>query len=404
MKQQKMIPNVEPILPRIVPAGYRLGIDGIYFSKEKLEEKLPDGTRKLLTLDISISPDEFVRQVNCGQKELLTERVNQFYGTICPNNCPGCFEKGDVRNSLLSFNNVKDYLEQAVDLGLESVKFLGPGELITNPKLFEILEYFQRKNIKIGIFTKGETLGEDELARKYQGMSSEDLVRRVCNYDVTRVLIDCRTFDGEKSNRLTRSQSKNYVEARNRAIELLVNNGLNQDLFCQRMQLQANPVTPSNIEEVLEIFKYGTERNMPVEVTPTMLSGQGKCILSEVQTPEFQERLIQLYTEIYTYLIDRGVMTFAQLREEGVSSYAGTAPCNQLSSGMFIRKDGVVQRCPGNDNPDHVIYEDVRRKPLKEIWIGSQNYALGPMTNNKCVKDGYSIPHRLYDEVLERLK
>jgi len=70
---------------------------------------------------------------------------------------------------------------------------------------------------------------------------------------------------------------------------------------------------------------------------------------------------------------------------------------------MFIRKDGVVQRCPGNDHDEFIITQDIRKKPLKEIWIQSQNYALGPVFNNKCVKDGYSIPIRLYDEVLKRV-
>lgn len=80
-----------------------------------------------------------------------------------------------------------------------------------------------------------------------------------------------------------------------------------------------------------------------------------------------------------------------------------TAPCNQLSTGMFVRKDGVVQRCPGNDAPAFIIADDIRLKPLKEIWGGSENYALGPMFNNRCVKDGLTIPIGLYDEVVKRV-
>lgn len=399
----KTKPNVKSILPKKIPRGYRLGIDGWSFQKNKLEERLKNGIRKLLTLDISISPDEFVKKVNQGNLPELAKRVDFFYGMICPNNCRGCFEKGDVRNYLLSFDDVKNYIEQALELGLESVKFLGPGELISNPDLFKILDYFQEKNIKIIIFTKGCILGDDKLARKYQKMSSEELVEKICSYDVTRVSIDCRTFDEEKANRLTNSISKNYAKARNRAIELLVKNGMNNDLFCQRLSLQTNPVTAENIDEILEIFKWGTERNIPVCVTPTMVSGRGRFLVKESRESEFQEKLIQLYTDIYTYLIERGIMTLEQLQEEGVSSYTGTNPCNQLSCGMFIRKDGVVQRCPGNDYDEFIIGQDIRKKLLKEIWIQSQNYALGPIFNNKCVKDGYSIPIRLYDEVLNRV-
>ena len=399
----KIKPNVKKTLPDEIPTGYRLGVDRWAFSKSKLEERLEDGTRKLLTLDISISPNEFVQKVNEGQPSELGRRVNKYYNTICPNNCAGCFEKGDVQNYLLGFEDVKNYVEQAIDLGLESVKFLGPGELVANPDLFRILDYLQERKIKIGIFTKGCILGDDELARKYQGMNSGELIKKLCNYGIVRILIDCRTFDEEKANRSTHSISRNYARARNRAIELLVENGMNSDIYCQRMSLQTNPVNGGNINEVLEIFKWGTERNIPVCVTPTMVSGRGKRLVEKAQAPQFQEKLIQLYANIYSYLIERGVMTIEQLKEEGVSSYAGTSPCNQLSCGMFIRKDGVVQRCPGNDGKEFIIAEDVRKKSLKEIWMSSKNYALGPVFNNRCVKDGYSIPCRLYDEVLKKI-
>ncbi len=396
--------NIEKSLPEKIPKGYRLGVDGWSFSKEKLEERMGDGTRKLLTLDISISPDEFVQKVNLGKPSELADRVDEFYGITCPNNCPNCFEKGDVRNYLLKFENIKDYVEQALKLGLESVKFLGPGELIANPNLFKILGYLQERDIKIAIFTKGGILGDDKLARKYQKMDSKELVKRICSYAITRVLIDCRSFDDEKAGRITHSTLSNYAQARDRTIELLVANGMSADLYIQRMSLQTNPVTGDNMDEILGIFKWGTERNIPVCVTPTMVSGKGKKLVEKTQMVDFQEKLIQLYTDIYIYLLERGIMRLEQLRKEGVSSYAGVTPCNQLSCGMFIRKDGVVLRCPGNDYNDFIIAEDVRKRPLKDIWMQSQNYALGPVFNNKCVKDGYSIPTRLYDWVLRRVE
>ncbi|OGJ17928.1 hypothetical protein A3K73_02510 [Candidatus Pacearchaeota archaeon RBG_13_36_9] len=399
-----MKPDVKPILPREVPENYRLGVDGWSFPKGKLMEKLADGTRKLLTLDISISPDSFVEAVNTGNLKGLQDRVNHFYNQICPNNCTGCFEKGDIKHNLLSWEEVKKVLNEARGLGLESVKFLGPGEIFTNPNLFGILDYFQENKIKIGIFTKGETLGDDKLSRRYQQMSSEELTRKVCNYDVTRILIDCRTFDARKTNMLVHSLSGDYSRARNHAIELLVENGMNSDLFCQRMSLQTNPVTLENIGDVLEIFIWGVERNMPVCVTPTMVSGKGRNFVSETKGSEFQKELIGLYSDIYVHLIKRGIMNLNQLEQEGVSSYAGIMPCNQLSCGMYIRKDGVVQCCPGNDGEPFTLFEDVRKKNLREIWTQSKNYALGPLFNNRCVKDGYSIPVQLYDEVLANVK
>ncbi|MBW3004936.1 hypothetical protein KY310_03820 [Candidatus Woesearchaeota archaeon] len=373
------IHGIKRVLPRKVPEGYRLGVDGWFFSQERLNERLEDGTRKLLTLDISISPDEFAREVNKAPKEELASKVEELYRTICPRNCSGCFEKGNIENFLLTFDEVKQYLEQAIELGLEFVKFLGPGELIANPDLFKILDYFKENNIKIGIFTKGAT---DQLAAQH-GLSFEEFIKNICDYDNVRVLADYRAH---------------------RTIKALVQNGMNADLFRQRMSLQTNPVTAANIDEILAVFKWGTERNIPVCVTPTMVSGRGRKLIDEAQTKGFQAKLVKLYSDIYKYLINRAVMTREQLEREGVSAYAGTAPCNQLSCGMFIRKDGVVQACPGNDGEEFIIAEDVRKEPLKDIWVNSRNYALGPVFNNKCVKDGITIPYELYQEVSKRVR
>ena len=50
-------------------------------------------------------------------------------------------------------------------------------------------------------------------------------------------------------------------------------------------------VTDENIDDALEIFMWGTERNMPVCITPTMVSGMGHCIVDETKKQVFQELL-----------------------------------------------------------------------------------------------------------------
>ena len=387
-----MKPTIKKILPKEVPEDYRLRPDGWLFPAEKAEGKL-------LTLDISLAPDAFVQAVN--QADEKAKAVDDNYGTICPHNCKGCFEKGGIENDLLSFKDLQDLIEQAKELGLESVKFLGPGELFTNPDLFKILDYFQENDIKITIFTKGGILGDDELAQRYQGMSSKDLVERVCDYDISRISVNCTTFDEEKTNKISRSESNNYARARKRALELLAEQGMNQDLYNQRLSITSTPVTDYTIGDIFDLYKWGAERNIPVIIAPSMVSGKGRGLIKKAQDSEFQQRLIELYTEINGWAVERGITDLEQLEEEGISAYAGTTPCNQLGYGMFIRKDGVVQACPGNDSEEFRIAQDVRDKPLNEIW--DLNPRKGSHVNNKCVKDGVTIPKELYDQVLEKV-
>lgn len=56
---------------------------------------------------------------------------------------------------MLKWSEIKQVLIQAKRFGLESVKFLGIGEIFNNPDLFEILDDIESLQIKMEIFTKG---------------------------------------------------------------------------------------------------------------------------------------------------------------------------------------------------------------------------------------------------------
>ena len=96
-------------------------------------------------------------------------------------------------------------------------------------------------------------------------------------------------------------------------------------------------------------------------------------------------------------------MSLEQLQHDGAHPYIGLAPCNQLTHGLYIHYDGAVWRCPGNDTPNFVVHPNVRSKSLLDIWVNSVNYRIN-LFNNRCVKDGISLPRRFYTEVLERVE
>lgn len=149
--------------------------------------------------------------------------------------------------------------------------------------------------------------------------------------------------------------AKTFVDNRNKAIELFSKYGMNDDPDNQRLALICAPVLKSNIDEVSDIFKWGTKRNIPVVVAPTMVSGGCSESQEEVKDADFKEKhLVDLWADIYSWLIKEGMMTLEQLKKEGVAPYAGFA-CDQFISGMFIRKDGRVQACPGNETKDFDI-------------------------------------------------
>ncbi|HYC34407.1 MAG TPA: hypothetical protein VEC13_01610 [Candidatus Paceibacterota bacterium] len=354
---------------------------------------------------------EFINQFEPGSPE-ANEAFAKYFP--CCHGCFGCFDETAIKNRLLTFPEVMTHIiYPGTKLGLRSIKFLGPGEFILNPDLFRILDEFEKLQIVVGIFTKGIILGSDYLAHKYHGVGSEALIRRLTAYSVTNFYIGGRSFDPELEKRTVPARTKevrqNVInhQCRNRAIERLAALGMNADLFHQRMTIQCNPVTRENIDLVEEIYRWGAERNIPVYLPPTMVSGKGHREADRLANDlEFEEKYIDLAVRVYAWAIDRGILTLEQVEYEGTHPYIAVAPCNQLTHGLYVHSDGRVQMCPGNDAPGFIVNPDVRTTPLWKIWKGSKNYRFGfdKRINNKCVKDGYSVPHRFYGEVMSRLK
>lgn len=390
------------IKSNIIPS--QLGVLGWSFPKNQMGESVfikGEEVKKLLTLDINISPDGFASIVNEDMDGCVFST-----NYPCLHACPGCFNNiPKIQNPILTFEEVKDIINQGIKLGLESVKFLGPGELLINPNLFTILDFFAKNKIMIGIFTKGAVLGSDFLAQRFHGIKSQELVNRLVSYPNITFLVGGRSFDPELENRLipTKSKFKNrfdYFKSRNLAIERLCKAGMNNPEK-QRLSIQTNPVTFETVRGVWEIFKWGAERCIPVCITTTMVSGKGHSLVYTNQDRQFQSEYVDLAVKIYSYLIKNGFSTINRLKEEGVSAYVGIAPCNQVTHGLYIHYDGSVWRCPGNDQM--IVHSDIRQSSLLDIWLNSVNYRIGQFNNRCPAKDGITIPSGFYDQVLSIL-
>ncbi len=418
-EKEAVYPNIPETFLESFPSGYRPWIDGWSFSVDKMKEKTEDGTYKLLTLDLSISDDEYIERVNDGPMDTLSERAEKEYK--CDIGCKHCFEcKTDTNNPLMTFDEVKDVVEKAKRLGLETAKFLGPGELLHNKRLFEILDFFEQENVNICIFTKGIILGDDELALKIFGMSAKELCQKLAGYQKVILAVGFTSADPETEHSRIGSKIENFSQKRNAGLENLVEAGMTKDPESQRVALICTPVLKDNIDEALDIFKWGTKRNLPVVLAPTMISGKGQE-MPEATDPDFKERqLVDLYARVYKWLIENKIFTLDDVKKDGVSPYAGFA-CNQFISGMFVRKDGRVQACPGNESKLFRYSDDIRKADLNKVWKQSLGYKKrqdlvesGRMTltqpcyaktEGELVMVGKgSIPKDFYKSVLERLE
>ena len=308
-----IFPNVRASLPskNELPNGTSRMIWKWSYPSSRLGESVlvkGEVVKKLLTLDLNIPESGFATMVNDAS---LADAKNTFVKNYpCPHKCPGCFNNAELHNPILTLEEVWKIVDQAQELGLESVKFLGPGEFLANPEIFTILDEFLRRDIVVGIFTKGAVMGCDALAYHYHGISSEELVRKLVSYPNVTFLVGGRSFDPHFENLFIPRNEKQievkfyYHAARNVAIERLCTAGMNADLLKPRLAIICSPVTAQNLHCVGEIYKWGAERNIPVYLPPTMVSGKGHGLVKSASDIKFEDDYINLAADVYAWAIE----------------------------------------------------------------------------------------------------
>ncbi len=377
------------------PAGHVNATKGWTFTQEVLSEAAAKG--QMLTADL-----DMLGQIRC--------RLN----------CIKCFNPvlnlKHAEGGLLSDDEIRQIVLDAKSLGLRSVKIIGPGEPLEAPELLGFLEFLANQNIIPLIFTKGVALGNERTARKAHGIGSMELAQRLDSLNVS-ILFGADSFDSETQTYFAGLKSDWYVRTRNDALELIEATGFNRFVSGQptRLALIFNPLMRKtnadgrrfeNIDEAFEVYRWARERNVyPIISTPMVA---GKCASPEVYgriSPTEQE-LLGIWTKINLWAIGRGIYTIESLEREGISPYAGALPCQQVGAGPFIRRDGVVLRCPGDDISIIGRLGGRDKKPLAEIWAGSENLErFGGMINCRCPpKEGKSLPQGFFEKVLDLVR
>jgi len=360
-------------------------------------------------------PLEFINDVNGWSfpkdevennfREMLTLDID--FGNKCSLNCPHCFKKGafydyDTVESELNFSRLKEIILEAKKLGLKSIKFVGKGEPLETPEILEFLEFLHSHKIIPLIFTKGHILADNKVTQsiyyRYGVNTSKELISRLFELNVS-VLLGFNSFNPVIQDEMVGNVS-GYTEKRNRALELLVEAGFNKT-NPTRLSLICAPLTNKNYNEAFSIYEWGRRRNLYPVITPTMVSGvMGHNDNWKKSTPS-EDKLIKLYSEIYKFNLDNNIQSFTQIKEEGISSYAGVHPCNQVSVGMYLTSNGTIIRCPGDNKG---TLGNIHSQSLTEIW---QNYNMNSCRkfNNGCpAKYGKSIPDNFFDKVLIQLE
>lgn len=371
-------PNVPKVFEGKFPEAFVNDVNGWAFSEKDLREN----KGKLLTLDID-------------------------FGNFCSLNCPHCFRRNnrvDLGNRrAMEFDDLAEIVLQAKKLGLRSVKFLGAGEPLENLRFLEFLRFLKRNDIIPLIFTKGAVIGDDKQVAKWNShagiFTGKELVEELSKVNAS-ILLGFNSFDPKVQDTMV-GNIEGYTLKRNRCLELLTEAGFNRKNPTS-LALISTPITKMNCDEIFEIYKWGRERNLHVVTCPTMVSGRCSDEFAWMKITPSEEKLAELYTKIYRFNIEHGIQTIEQIKKEGIASYAGAHPCNQVACGMYVTLTGKVLRCPGDDV---TMFGSIWEDSLENIWRNSENFRRAGTFNCGCPpKIGKSIPTNLFGTVLANLE
>lgn len=414
---------IPEIYPNAFPAGFKLR-PANWALEERVVEQGPvviDGKpiRRLLTMDVEFLSNDIVKKARAGEVDLVENYP-------CGLKCPGCFSEEDIfgdKDNLMTWQETMSVLDDARDIGLHSIKFLGPGEMFQNPDLFDILDACEERELYITIFTKGAELGDDTLAKQNYGSlgihTSQDLVERIAKYSTVRFGLGFNSFDANFQNALVGSAGRShdyvlsngafvdrgvadYTTKRDIALANLVNAGFNDPKQGQRLTLVATPTLEKQKDEIPDMYEWAARRNMPIIIAPTMESGPKTDKLVQIgqRHPLWIE---DLYVAVYERALEIGAMSLDQIEQEGVSTYAGTDSCRQIANGGMVRANGQFKICPGSSRPEH-IYGNVHQKSILDLWVNCPHYGMGALMNNGCPAKQSGVPDEMRYRVLERLK
>lgn len=436
MSKEALEMRFPAVFPGAVKKGWKNTAKGLYTAT---------ATPGLYMLDLEhIGEDIVLKHNDPHERECVATLYRK---AVCVHNCPFCFNEEDIVytqymtgldgtlitgesgkpqiNRIMTLEETLGVVDQALEIAhseghdFEYVKFLGPGELLMNPQLFEIIDMYAQRHVHFCIFTKGAILGSDELAQKYQGMDAQELVDILAEYEGISLLFSFQSFYPEVQDSLVTSVGENgdirglqgYTALRNKALECLFESRFYDEGTTDRLCMINAPIVPENVDESFGIYTFFVERGTPIFMTPSMVSGKG-CGQLERQKKvmgqeEWHEKLVELYAQIYVYNVRKGVQTDEQIKREGIAAYAGCTPCNQATVGLYVRANGTVQICPGRFDSE-TIYGNVLTTPLSAIWEHSPNRARGienphNLMNNRCpAKDGRAFPPHFYAKVMQR--
>lgn len=288
-------------------------------------------------LGMEFSPEEIA---DCKKRNGLLSMELEL-SRVCDLRCVYCYAaSGTPLENELSFEELCNVVDQAVELGAKKIIVLGGGEPLLYPRLFDIIDHIKSYNLIVDMFTNGQTMDEQKAA---------ELHRR----GVGIVLKMNSTKPAVQDYLAGREGAYDAIQRAYQALKAAGYPDENCSLGVQTVICQ------QNYDELPDIWRWARDRSIAPYVEAMTMQGRANEHLELAVTSDQAREMFELLAQI-----DRDEYKCNWLPHPPLVA----SQCARHEYSCTVTSIGNVQPCVGVD----LAAGNVRQQSLKEIIETSQ--------------------------------
>ncbi len=284
-------------------------VPGLDFTQKEIEQARKEN--KLLSIDLEFSRD-------------------------CNLNCIYCYASaGKPLEKELTLEEIKDVIDQSIELGAKTFSLIGGGEPLIYNNLFKVIDYIKAKNKKCIVFTNG-TLITKEIANKLFNEKISIVVK------LNSIEPSVQDFLAGKEGTFKKIQQ---------GITNLMNAGYPDKETKLGMQ---TIICKQNKEEIKQLWVWARKN----KIIPyfEILTYQGR-LLKNQDLILSKEELEKIFKQINK--IDEKEFKYEWIPKPPLMSYS----CQRNKYSIHIKSNGDIQPCVGIE----ITLGNIRKNKIKEI-------------------------------------
>jgi len=263
----------------------------------------------------------------------------------CLNDCTYCGFLYVNKSDKLKQTEILKIFEEFALIGGKSIKILGEGEPLLREDMPFLLQVIRDLGMTPVLFTCGDVLGSDQLAKKIHNKTSMELLEEL-NESGTTVMLK---FEAKQQDHITGRSG--YSRLRDRALDYLLEYGFNRS---SPTRLGFSIVLlRENIDEIPQLFNDALSRNIYPLVCPLMPIGKMEVDDKRRNDSPFPGEIECLSKKLVSYRESKGIFVCKE------SAFPGGAPCDISRAGMYVDDAGNVKVCEADETVGNIRDDNI---------------------------------------------